>query len=114
MKKLFILLGMLAGVVAPSLAHANPDNQSTKTRDAKTHMVVKAPRPQRRTVYYITTNSVAGSHIPTVVRRYQGGDEALNGGFLPDRFFSGGALNRSNGTNIGTSLAQLDPSITVH
>ena len=53
MKKLLILLGMLAGVVAPSLAHANPDNQSTKTRNAKTRMVVKAPRPQRRTVYYI-------------------------------------------------------------
>ena len=70
-----------------------------------------------RCVYYITTYTATGSHLPEVVTRY-GGRNYVQGSFTTSSRSAGNVYNVSDigltgALTVGGALRELDPAITV-
>ena len=113
MKRLITLSVALFGVcavvvVSPSSGSAAPDDKSIKS-DTKV-VVQQGKTPQDRTYYVHSTECATGSFIPSVYRVYHGvvtSTSSSSGRAYTD-------LGPAGSDNVGTSLARLDPSITVN
>ena len=116
MKHLFVLLGITACCLTPLSAQNTPGNEREGSRVVKTDTkpVVKtgAPAQKRaRTVYYITNVPATGSHIPTVIRRYRGQNEALFNS-QPGARYSAADIGITGSLNVAGALNELDPAIS--
>lgn len=112
-KNLFVVLGAAACVAAPLSAQAAPP--AKKTQKAVT--TSQAPRGagergDRRAVYYITSVTATGSHIPVVVQRYQGRNTYLNSGIRIGSAYDSRDVDTTGALSVGGALTQLDPAIS--
>ncbi len=113
MKNTLILLGMVACVVVPLSAHADPESFRTgdnltraNTKTAKSTAAAHA-KPARQ-VIYITNKSVTGSHLPLVVGHYNGRYDSMS----PVAVYGRPDLDRTGQLNVQSELYQLDPAIS--
>ena len=95
-------------VVSPSSGSAAPDNKPMRS-DAKI-VVQQGKTPQDRTYYVRSTECATGSFIPSVYRVYHG--VATSTSSSSSRAYTD--LGPAGSDNVGTSLARLDPSITIN
>ena len=92
MKKTIALLGFVACAVGVSSLQAAPD--STK--------------PRHSTIY-ITSVTAVGSHIPLVVRAYDGAIIPMSGAYV---YGKTEIVETGTAEDIGAALAARDPAIT--
>ncbi len=92
MKKTIALLGVVACAVGVSSLQAAPD--STK--------------PRHSTIYITSVTSV-GSHIPLVVRAYDGSILPMSGVYV---YGKTEIVNTGSNLDVGSALAARDPAIT--
>ena len=107
MKNFLLFVTAAVGMTAPLAAHADPAPLTAVPNHARhrthTAIIVHTPR-DRPTVYEITGDVATGSHIPTVIRRYHGRTEVLDGGFRTRTVYGAGAIGATGATDIGTAL----------
>ncbi len=113
MKNKLVLLGIVAGIVAPLSAQADPESfrsgDTTGQLKAKTHQKAAATKAQpARQVVYITNQSATGSHLPLVVGRYNGHYDSMS----PTSVYGRPDLDRTGQLNVQGELAQRDPAIS--
>lgn len=117
MKYFFALLAVSAGLLTPLSVQANPNltprGVPVDQINHKTHKNVAPARPPKTTlpIYYITSYTPTGSHIPMVVCRYQGRYYPMNS-FAPDAVYTQGDIGLSGSLNVGGALRTLDPAIS--
>ncbi len=93
MKKTIALLGVVACAVGISSLQAAPDST----------------RPRHSTIYITSVTSV-GSHIPLVVRAYDGSIIPMSGSFVYGRTE---IVRTGASSDIAAALFNVDPAITV-
>ena len=99
MKKLVALLGSAACVAGVSSLQAAPE-ATTATQSAK---------PRHSTIYITSVTSV-GSHIPLVVRAYDGSIVPMSGVYV---YGKTDIVNTGPNLNVASALYQRDPAITL-
>ena len=114
MKQLFALLAVSAGLLTPLSVQANPDITPRGVPVAQTnHKTHKSAAPKTTLpVYYITSYTPTGSHIPLVLCRYQGHYYPMNP-FAPDAVYTQGDVGLSGSLNVAGALRTLDPAISI-
>ncbi len=95
-------------VVSPSSGSAAPGDKSTKT-DGKTVIKSTVNASQERTYFVRSRECATGSFIPSVYRVYRG--VATSTASSSGRAYTD--LGPAGSDNVGTSLARLDPSISL-
>ena len=116
MKLLLVLLGITACCLTPLRAQNTPGNALEPVRvvKSKARPVTRNTAPAKtkaRVVYYITNVPATGSHIPVVIRRYQGKNTALFNS-QPGSNYSAGDIGLTGALNVGSALYDLDPAIS--
>ena len=108
MKNTIVLLGMVASLLAPLSAHADPESFRTGDNLARGKRKKSArPQPKYQTVY-ITNKSVTGSNIPLVVGHYNGRYDSM----APTAVYGRPSLDRTGQLNIQGELSQRDPAVS--
>ena len=98
MKKILAISAAIACALGISSLQASPDNT---TRSAK---------PRHSTIY-ITSVSSVGSHIPLVVRAYDGSIIPMSGAYV---YGKTDIINTGPALGLGAALAARDPAITIN
>ncbi len=106
MKKTIALFGAVAGLCLVQTGRATPyDTQTPLVSPSKSASTTKK---QKRAVYYITSVSATGSHLPTVVCRYQGNNYSQS----PIAVYGTPQLDRTGQLSVAGELYQRDPAIS--
>ena len=116
MKRLLVLLGITAGLTTSSLlaqtANGSPRSTSAPGEDAKARrdaLIAQAIK-HHLPIYYISTFTPTGSHIPQVRCRYEGHTYAY--GSLPGSSYGSRDIGLTGALNVGAALNTLDPAIS--
>ena len=102
MKKTFAILGVVAAGFGASSLQAAPDI-------VKVSSTAKAAAKPRHSTIYITSVTAVGSHIPLVVRRYDGVIIAMSPTYA---YGKADIVETGSSSDTATALALRDPSIT--
>ena len=116
MKRLLFLLGISAGLTTSLLAQTandSPRPASVPTGAAKARQNAAIARAVRehRAVYYISTYTPTGSHIPQVICRYEGHNVSI-GNSSPGSVYGAKDIGLTGALNVGGALTVLDPAIS--
>ena len=103
MKKILAILGVIACAAGVSSLQASPDVTAANTV-AKS----KYPSKKRYATVYITSVQAVGSHLPLVVRRYQGSVDCMS----PTVAYSAPQLDQTGQLTVQSQLATRDPAFS--
>ena len=98
MKKILVLLGVVACAAGASSLQAAPQT-TTSTNSVKRHY----------STVYITSVTALGSHIPLVVRAYDGSIIPMSGVYV---YGKTDIVNTGSNLNVASALFERDPAIT--
>ena len=117
MKRSLLLLGIMAGTATSLLAQTANDSRrpaSTPTGAAEARQDAAVARAVRhhQAVYYISSYTPTGSHLPQMVCRYEGRNYVFNS-FSNSRTYSSQDVGLTGALDVGGALASLDPAISV-
>ncbi len=115
MKPLLATIGVLSGLAFPSALFAAPAPSVDGGRAGR--WLVHAEtfgRGKDQVTFYYTNVVLTGSHIPAVIRRFQGKLEIVAGAAINGRSYSIGDLGTTGANTVSGELAGLDPAISVH
>ncbi len=113
MKKTLLPIAILiaASTFSPVLSRADsPESTRDKSVRHKTVYVSQMPKKMLRNVEYIfiTNQPVTGSHLPLVIRSYNGVTETSS----PLTTYNRETLDQTGAVDIGSQLVRRDPAIT--
>ena len=104
----------MVGSAVPLSSHAAPVPSVDGDRSSKWLVHVTTTGAGReQAVYYYTNVVLTGSHVPAVIRRYRGKMEIVAGASINGKAYSVGDLGTASVSDVGGSLAGLDPAISV-
>ena len=95
------MLGVVACALGVSSLQASPDTTAANTVNKS-----KYPSKSRHATIYITTVPAVGSHLPLVVRRYQGSVDCMS----PTVAYGSPQLDQTGQLNVGAAIVQRDPA----
>lgn len=107
MKNTILFLSAIGCLVLPVISHADTPAAKKKVSLATATAMMKPS--STRTIYYIGTESRAGSHIPMVSRSYGGRIDSASSPAV----YGSTAIRDTGALDVSTALYKLDPSISI-
>ena len=117
MKCSLTLLTLAVGSLAPLTANADPAPQTAVPHTHHSRLrintvVSPAQKNLPRRVYYITNNTVTGSNIPVVYRRYHGHNEPIDSGMRQYDVLTAGDIGITGATDVSGALFSTETALT--